>query len=62
MKANQKIALFVGFVGVIASIYFTYVIYYLKKTSEYDYKIWDAKIITASDFTIQIPIPESLWR
>lgn len=45
-----------------AAFLYSYVIYYLRKSSELDYKIWDSKTTTSSDFTVMIPIPELVWK
>lgn len=44
-----------------AAFLYSYVIYYLKKSSDYDFKIWDSKTTTSSDFTVMIPIDKSVW-
>ena len=54
-------AVLVGFIGIIASYLYSYVIYYLQKSSDCDYRIWDSRMTTASDFTVMIPIQKQVW-
>ena len=61
MKYNRKVALFVSFIAMIGSFYYTYVIFYLRKCASMDIQKWDSKTVTASDFTIQIPITNEIW-
>ena len=36
----------------IAALYYTYVIYYLRKAASIDMELWDAKTVTPADFTV----------
>jgi hypothetical protein len=42
--------------GVFAVTIFMITVYYLTKTSALNYKLWDLRTTTASDFTIEIVI------
>lgn len=37
-------------------------IYYLFKSSNTEYKIWDIDTVTAADFTVEYIIPEEAWE
>lgn len=58
---NKKVALIVSFIAVIASFYFSFVVYYLRKCASMDIRLWDSKTATAADFTVQIPITNEIW-
>ena len=38
------------------------VIFYMKKTSEMDYKLWDLTTVTAGDFTVELNITKTMWE
>jgi len=54
--------LLVVFFGIFAAIVFMIVIFYMKKTSEMDYKLWDLSTVTASDFTVELNVTKTMWE
>lgn len=60
---NQKRGkgLLVSTCACIASLVFLTVIYYLSKTASLDFMQWDVSTLTASDFTVEMTITESIW-
>lgn len=44
--------------GIFAVTIFMITVYYLSRTSELDYKLWDLKTTTTADFTVEIVISE----
>lgn len=45
----------------VACLVFLTIIYYLKKTATLDLVQWDVSTLTASDFTVEMTITESIW-
>jgi len=45
----------------VAALVFLVIIFYLKKTAILDFMAWDVKTLTASDFTVEMIITESIW-
>ena len=48
--------------AVIACIFYRCVLYFLRTTASINYKLWDINTVTAADFTIEIDIPEIIWK
>lgn len=41
---------------------YSYVIYYLRRASELNFKKWDVSSVTTADFTVQVIIREEIWK
>lgn len=48
--------LYIACLGIFMSCLFLSMIYYLSKTSNLDFKMWDVLTVTPSDFTVEYPI------
>lgn len=60
-KDVQLVGLTVIQLSIMMTIIFLAVIYYLKATTNLDFKAWDIDTTTASDFTVQMPITPGMW-
>ena len=57
----MKIGLLAALTGITASLLFSYVVYYLKYSSQLDFKKWDVGTVTTADFTVQVTFTDTMW-
>ena len=62
VKDVQLVGLTVIELSILMTIIFLCVVYYLKATTNLDFKTWDIDTTTASDFTVQMPISDDMWN
>lgn len=55
-------SLLITCLGVLISLLFLITIYYLSKSNDIDYKLWDVKTVTPADFTVEYLISEKAWK
>lgn len=54
-------ALVVIFICTICTILYLLSIYYLRSTSNVDFKVWDIDTITVADYSIMVKITSRMW-
>lgn len=59
---EQLKGLFIAATAIVACIFYRCIIYFLRTTASIDYKLWDIHTVTAADFTVEVNIPEIIWR
>jgi hypothetical protein len=59
---NQKVGVLVAFLGMTMCLSYSYLIYYLRRASELNFKKWDVSSVTTADFTVQVTIREEIWK
>lgn len=62
LNEQQKNGLWVASTAIIVCIFYRCVLYFLRTTASINYKLWDINTVTAADFTIEIDIPEIIWK
>lgn len=48
--------------GVFICFLYIFMLMYLNKVGNLDYKLWDVQTVTAADFTVEQVITKHLWR
>jgi hypothetical protein len=61
LRTQHHQGLVIAAIGLIICWAYSYTIYYLDKSSTLDFKKWDVKTTTISDFTVQITITRMVW-
>ena len=62
MKDQQHKALAVVFLSIIIALVYFCSIYYLKNKSHNNFKLWDAKTCTPSDYTVKLRITDRMHQ
>ena len=44
------------------SIIYVFVIYYIRKTSKLNMKLWDFNTVTSGDFTVHMDLTKEMWE
>ena len=59
---QQNLMMLITFTIFIVGGLFSYMIYYLQISAQLNYKLWDMKLKTVADFTVQLTITQDIWQ